>query len=101
MIAADFQTWLAEDARLVILRTLHQDTSGTTNDVLLQRTLETFGHHRPRDFTRTQLLALSGLGAVTLREAGTVMIAAITPAGVDHVERRAIISGVARPSPGS
>lgn len=27
------------------------------------------------------------------------MVAAITRSGVDHVERRAIIEGVARPSP--
>jgi hypothetical protein len=32
-------------------------------------------------------------------EIGTIMVAAITRSGVDHVERRTIIEGVARPSP--
>ena len=44
---------------------------------------------------------LAELGAVTLREAGTVLIATITRAGIDHVERRGIIEGVLRPSPGT
>jgi len=32
--------------------------------------------------------------------AGTVLVAALTRAGLDHVERRAFLDGVARPSPG-
>jgi hypothetical protein len=91
----------AADARLIILRTLHSETSGTLNEVLLQQALETYGHRKSRDYVRTQLRALAELGAVTLREAGTVMVAAITRIGVDHVERRAVIEGVLRPSPGT
>lgn len=91
----------AADARLVILRTLHGETSGTLNEVLLQKALETFGHNRTRDYVRTQLRALAELGAVSLREAGTVMIATIARAGADHVERRAVIEGVLKPSPGA
>jgi len=48
---------------------------------------------------RTQLAKLEELGAVTLTEAGSVKIAEITRAGIDHVERRATIEGIARPSP--
>lgn len=90
---------MAADARLIILRTLHADTSGTLNEVLLTRALETFGHRRSRDYVRTQLRTLADLGAVTIREAGTVMIATLTRLGEDHVERRAVIEGVLRPSP--
>lgn len=96
-----FSEFLTEDARLVILRTLHVETSGTMNEVLLQKALETYGHNRSRDFVKTQMRALAELGAVSLREAGTVLVATITRAGIDHVERRTMISGVARPSPGS
>jgi hypothetical protein len=48
---------------------------------------------------RTQLRALADLGAVTLTEAGSVMIASLTRAGLDHVDGRGIIEGVRRPSP--
>ena len=34
-----------------------------------------------------------------LTEAGTVLIAELTRAGLDHVERRAFLEGVERPSP--
>jgi hypothetical protein len=96
----DFVEHLAADARLVILRTLHAETSNTLNEALLHRALETFGHNRSRDFVRTQIRALKDLGAVRVTEAGgTVMIATLTRAGMDHVERRSVIEGVARPSP--
>ena len=96
-----FAEHYAENARLVILRFLHEDTANTASDALIQRALETFGINRPRDFTRTQLNALKDLGAVTLQGAGTAVIATLTRAGVDHVERHAVIAGVQRPSPGA
>jgi hypothetical protein len=96
-----FQEFLAEDARLIILRTLAGQTSQTLNEVLLQRSLETFGHFRPREFVRTQIRWLADQGAVTFTEAGTVFIATLTRTGLDHVERRTILDGVARPSPGA
>jgi len=95
----DYASHVAEDCRLIILRTLQAETSGTLNEVLLQKALETFGHTRNRDYVRTQMRALKELGAVTIREAGTVMIATITRTGIDHVERRGVIEGVLRPSP--
>jgi hypothetical protein len=91
---------VARDARLVILRLLHADTSGTGNEVLLQAGLRTFGHDRTRDFVRTQMRTLADLGALRVTEAGSVLVASITSLGIDHVERRAHIEGVERPSPG-
>jgi len=48
---------------------------------------------------RTEMRKLEEIGAVQLAEAGTILIASITRAGLDHVERRSVIEGVARPSP--
>jgi hypothetical protein len=96
-----FAEHLAADARLIILRALAEDTSGRHNEVLLQRALETYGLTRNREFVRTQMRALADLGAVTVHEAGTVLIATISRLGLDHVEQRARIEGVARPSPGA
>ncbi|MER8964478.1 hypothetical protein NKI25_01940 [Mesorhizobium sp. M0808] len=95
----DFDAYLTYDARLIILRELNRQTDGRLNEVLLTKTLDTFGHNRSREWVRTQLRKLAELGAVKVTEAGSVMVAAITRSGIDHVERRSIIEGVARPSP--
>lgn len=94
-----FLEYSARDARLIILRGLAEETDGTMNETLLTVLLRSFGHNRSRDYVRSQIRKLDELGAVTVTEAGTVMIASITRAGLDHVERRSIIEGIARPSP--
>lgn len=96
-----YDQYLTEDARLVILKELARQPNGTLNETLLSRVLDTFGHVRSREWLRTQLRALVDVGAIRVNEAGSVMIAEITRTGVDHVERRAIVDGVARPSPGA
>ncbi len=96
---SNFEEYSARDARLIMLRGLHEQTDGRMNEKLLTALLEAFGHHRSRDYVRTQLLFMKDVGAVKLVEAGTVMIATITRSGVDHVERRSVISGIDRPSP--
>lgn len=97
----DFAEHLARSARLVILRALAAETSRTLNEVVLQGALETFGINRSREYVRTQMNALRDLGAVQLRQAGSVTIAVLTQTGLDHVEHRAVIDGVDRPSPGA
>ncbi|MBZ0164579.1 MAG: hypothetical protein K8H74_17935 [Notoacmeibacter sp.] len=95
----NFEEHLRADARLVILKELAHQTDGRLNETILTSVLDGFGYRKSRDWVRTQLRALDDLGAVTIIEAGTVMIASITRAGLDHVERRSVIEGVARPSP--
>lgn len=96
---SDYGEFYEADARLVVLKELANQTDGRLNEVILTRVLDTFGFHRSREWVRTQLRKLEDVRAVTLTEAGTVMIAAITRAGMDHVERRAVLEGVAKPSP--
>ncbi|RWE48554.1 MAG: hypothetical protein EOS79_08450 [Mesorhizobium sp.] len=95
----NFDEYLTADARLVMLRELNQQIDGRLNEVLLTKALDTFGHNRSREWVRTQLRKLAELGAVKVTEAGSILVAAITRTGIDHVERRSIIEGVARPSP--
>lgn len=95
----DYEDFLEKDARLVILRALHLQVDGRLNETLLTAELDRFGYRRSREWVRTQLLKLAELGAVRNAQAGTVTIASITRAGIDHVERRSVIEGVARPSP--
>jgi len=93
-----FADVIAHDARLCILKELAQQTGGRLNESTLQRVLDAFGIARTRDWVRTQLRALDDLGAVNITEMGTVMIATLTKSGRDHVERRAVIEGISRPS---
>lgn len=97
---SDFEQYLTEDARLVILKALAKEINATLNETILTRVLDTFGHNRSRQWVRTQLVKLRELGAVRIAEAGSVYIATLTQAGLDHVERRSPIDGVAVPSLG-
>lgn len=87
------------DGRLVILRALGDQNDYRLNETLLTRALESCGHNWTREKVRDQLRWLGEMGALSLSEAGTVMIAAITRRGLDHVHRRVVIEGVHRPSP--
>nr|WP_298099743.1 hypothetical protein [uncultured Shinella sp.] len=94
----DFNEHLARDARLVILKELAKQTDNRLNESLLHSVLETFGHRRSRDWVRQQLRFLTDIGAISVTEAGTVLVAELRRAGLEHVERRSILEGVNRPS---
>lgn len=94
-----YDDYMTADARLVILRELNRQSDGRLNEAILTAVLDNFGHRRSREWVRTQLHKLEELGAVRVAPAGTVLVAAITRAGVDHVERRSYFEGVAKPSP--
>lgn len=89
-----------ETARLTILKALAEQTDFRLNETMIQAALESFAFRRGRDYLRNQLRWLEhSAGAVKLREVGTVLIAELTEAGMDHVERRRVLEGVRRPSP--
>lgn len=89
---------LAADARLEILRELMRQIDGQLNELLIRRTLDMYGIRRDRDWIATQLRKLALLGAIEITPAGELLIAKITRNGRDHVEERAIIAGITRPS---
>ena len=89
---------VAEDARLIILKELAVQVDARSNEVILTRVLDNFAIKRSRDWVRTQLRKLVELGTIRLSEAGTVLIASLTPLGRNHVERREIVDGITRPS---
>lgn len=96
---SEFDEFLTEDARLVILRELARQNDYRLNETILTKVLDSFGHKRSRDWVRTQIRKLQELGVVKVLEAGTILVAEITRTGHDHVERRAFVEGVAKPSP--
>jgi repressor of nif and glnA expression len=96
---SDYEEFNRLDARLIILRELAKQTSGRLNETIITAALDMFGHNRSREWVRTELRKLEELGAVRIAEAGSVLVATITRSGIDHVERRSVIEGIARPSP--
>jgi hypothetical protein len=89
---------IREEARLIILRTLHEQPDGRLNSELLRRSLDVYGITQTRDWVHEEMRWLANMGAVSLLEAGTVLVASLRAKGSDHVERRAVITGVKRPS---
>lgn len=90
---------IREDARLIILKALHEQPDGRLNSDLLRETLVTFGISKSRDWVHDELRHLAELGTIKVHEIGTVRVAAITGKGTDHVARRIVIEGIKRPSP--
>ncbi|MDM9647736.1 hypothetical protein [Rhizobium sp. S163] len=98
----DFNDFVTIDARLVILRALAEQPDGRLNDSLVADVLDSYGHHRSRDWIRQQLRYLADIGAVKNTDVGNgIVVAMITRLGVDHVERRTQLEGVKRPSIGA
>jgi DNA-binding GntR family transcriptional regulator len=90
---------IREDARLIILRELASQDNYALNDSLLREVLEGFGISRTREWVREEIAYLERLGALTRTTAGSVVVAKLSPKGLEHVERRLVIEGVKRPSP--
>jgi hypothetical protein len=90
---------MSEDARLIILRALLEQSDGRLNSELLRSTLESFGINKTRDWVHEELRWLADMMAVKLTDAGSVRIAELLTKGRDHVERRIMIEGIKRPSP--
>ena len=96
-----FQGLVREEGRLIILRSLNEDAGGELNSSLLQRHLESFGVRKTREWLHEELRALAEIGAVYVVKWETIHVAMITAKGRDHVERRIVIEGIKRPSPGA
>lgn len=89
---------IREEARLIILRALAEQTDERLNSELLRHVLETYGISRPRAWVHGELEYLAEMGAVTLAEAGSVKVATLTELGGRHLARGVAVEGVKRPS---
>ncbi|WP_182085206.1 hypothetical protein [Aureimonas sp. ME7] len=97
-VFSDYPEFQRRDARLVMLRALHEQSDDTLNETLLLEHLKAFGYRKTKDFVRTELRVMADLGAIRLHPAGDFLVAEITQAGANHVERVTTIEGIARPS---
>ena len=88
---------IQRDLRLIILRALADEANYSHNDSILTTIAQSFGVDRGRDFVRNEIRWLENIGAVSVREMGSVLIVTATQRGVDHAQRRIVIEGVKRP----
>lgn len=95
-----YADYFEADARLVILKELAKQIDGRLNEAILDKVLDDFAYNRSREWLRTQLRKMEEIGAIEIKPAGSIFVAEITRAGVDHVERRSFVEGIARPSIG-
>jgi hypothetical protein len=93
-----FDRVMREEARLIILRSLEEQSDGRLNSELLRQSLEAYGITKSRDWVHDEINFLAEMGALTVVTAGTVRVATLTAKGSDHVLRRTVIEGVKRPS---
>lgn len=94
----DYRKFVAEDCRRIILEALAKEPSAALNETMLSRVLEAHGHRKPIDYVREQIDWLAGREAVAVAEVGGLLIPKLLTKGLEHVERRALIAGVAKPA---
>lgn len=94
-----FNDFVLRDLRLCLLRALAEQPGYTAGEVLLQTVAKSYGISRTRESIRTELAYLGQLGAVSLVEQGSYLIATLLRRGQDHVEGLIQLDGVNKPSP--
>jgi len=95
----DYNAFLAEDRRLVILRLLTDASGYKLNASVLQMSLDRLAHSVSRDQVQTDIAWLAEQGLVRREEVGGVVIAHIVARGIDVAAGRAVVPGVKRPAP--
>ena len=94
----DYRKHVAEDVRRIVLETLAREPGATLNENLIGRVLESYGHRKTAAYISDELAWLERQHAISLIEAGGLLIATMLTRGQEHVERRALIPGVAKPA---
>lgn len=88
---------IAEEARLIILRAIAEQ-GGTLNSELARRSLESYGINKTRAWVEAEMRELEQRGAVSILEAGSVLVARLLKRGEEHLARQVVIDGVKAPS---
>lgn len=94
-----FETHLAADRRLVILRLLADSSGYSANEYTVQAVLEDMAHAVSQDKLRGELAWLGEQALLALSMVGGVTIARLTERGLDVARGRVQVPGVKRPQP--
>lgn len=93
----DMDRLIREQSRLIILKALAEQIDETLNSDLLGHELRRFAIRKPREWVHDELRWLREIGAATLTEAGTLLVASLTEKGRRHLDREIAIEGILRP----
>ncbi|WP_126975050.1 VpaChn25_0724 family phage protein [Frigidibacter oleivorans] len=94
----DMDQLIREQSRLIILKALSAQVAETLNSDLLLHELATFGIRKTREWVHGELRWLADMGAVSLVQAGSVLVATLADHGQRHLDRLIAIEGIQRPS---
>ncbi|CAD7055391.1 hypothetical protein RHAB21_00708 [Pseudorhizobium halotolerans] len=97
-LGTDFARIVREEARLIILKALAEQTNESLSSSMLEQVLSRFAIHQERPWIHQQMEYLRTMEAITVVDAGTVKIATLTDHGHRHLSRHIAIEGVKRPS---
>ncbi|TWD54469.1 hypothetical protein FB480_103380 [Agrobacterium vitis] len=98
-LGIDYTKKIRDDARLIVLRALSEQTNDTlASNVIQDAVLPVFGIRQDRPWVHLQLDYLANLGAISLINAGTVKVATLTKLGKRHLDRDIALEDVTRPS---
>jgi hypothetical protein len=97
-MTTDMDQLIREQARLIILKGLREQVDEHLNSDLMLPLLASFGIRKGREWVHVELEWLADIGAVKLTRAGTILVAALTERGAQHLDRVIAIEGVKRPS---
>lgn len=86
------------EARLLILRALAEWPDQTLSSKMILKKLAPYGINPTRDWLHQEIRWLAHLGAVTVTEADTVLVATLTQTGRTHLARQFRLEGVDWPS---
>lgn len=93
-----FDNRMREEARLIILRELSEQIDECLGSERLRLRLRDFAIRVEREWVHDELRWLQQMGAITLTDAGSILIGTLTEKGARHVAREIAIEGVLRPS---
>lgn len=96
----NYQDFMREDRRLIILRLLAEQPGGMLNDSVLHALLERCGHTVARDVVRADVAWLRDSQLIDVEEVlGRVLVATIVERGSEVAAGYTTVPGVRRPGP--
>lgn len=100
-MTVDYNQFLREHRRLIILRILKKAPSYTANESLITQVVQEYGNMATRDQVRTELIWLQEKGFVKVDDVADLYIAEITIRGIEVAKGIAVVPGIQQPSPKS
>lgn len=97
-MSRDMDQIIREQARLIMLKALADQTGESLNSDLMVHELAPFAIRKDRAWVHDEFAWLANMGAIVVETVGSVQIATLTEKGHRHLRREIAIEGIRRPS---